>query len=103
MEKSLSVKFNTDIFSLVFLPYNLLDKFTAKLLTVLQILCIVVTNITLYSKNGIISRNPTNSRKITFAPCNENKLFIFIFPSNQFLGDELPVTSSCSLVGSSTV
>lgn len=50
MEKSLSVKFNTDIFSLFFLPHNLLDKFTAKLLTVLQILCIVVTNITSYCK-----------------------------------------------------
>lgn len=49
MEKSLPVKFNTDIFSLFFLLHNLLGKFTAKLLTVLQILCIV-TNITSYCK-----------------------------------------------------
>lgn len=94
MEKSVPVKFSTDIFSLVFLSHTLPSKFTAKLLIVLQTLCVANTMYCCYKyyfilpEIGIISRH-----KITFAPCNENKLFMSIFVSNQFPGNEMPVTS----------
>lgn len=48
--KSLLVKINIDIFSLLFLLHNILGKFIAKLPTLLKTQCITVTNITSYCK-----------------------------------------------------
>lgn len=95
--KSLLVKINIDIFSLLFLLHNILGKFIAKLPTLLKTQCITVTNITSYckkKKKERISRNSSGLHKIIFASFNENKPFIFPFASIQFSGYQLLVTSS---------